>query len=274
MPANPHEYVADWGPRLGDDGVIEGLASNSGRHRVLTDAQVTACYVEARNWWLAGRQGPYTSAEELITESAVVHDIVTGAGITPETLTNNLKEFDPRFKYGPVRDRAYLDDIHRQNRIDTSQRNMERLPRDKHAVVWVDEKVMCLSKDSYRGWFVAGEEDWHWRSRVPRVQNKPVKLKYIIGVNYTLGPVFLKFFTGTTGMPADRDGHAYRVRSALEQLGALLSSNMLHCLLHSCCPAGGAALHIICSTWVQPQHTETVRQRCISQCLILCLPVC
>jgi hypothetical protein len=104
LPANSHEYVADWGPRLGDDGVIEGLASNSGRHRVLTDAQVTACFVEAHNWWLAGRQGPYTSAEELITESAVVHDIVTGAGITPETLTNNLKEFDPRFKYGPVRD--------------------------------------------------------------------------------------------------------------------------------------------------------------------------
>jgi hypothetical protein len=35
-----------------------------------------------------GRQGPYTSAEQLIAESAVVHNIVTDAGITPETLTN------------------------------------------------------------------------------------------------------------------------------------------------------------------------------------------
>jgi hypothetical protein len=274
LPSNPGEYVQIWGPRLGDDGVVEGCAHSSGRHKVLTERQVTACYVEARNWWLAGRQGPYTSAEQLIAESAVVHNIVTDAGITPETLTNNLKEFDPRFKYGVVRDRAYLDDQHRQSRIDVSAENKARLQADKAAVVWVDEKVICLSKESYMGWFSAGEEDWHWRTPVPRYNKSAAKLKYIIGVNYLLGPVWIKFFTGTSGMAADRDGCDYRVSSGLEQLGALLGSNMLQRHLHSCCPAPGAAPHIICSTWVQPQHTETVGQRCICQCLVLGLPVC
>lgn len=273
-PKNAKEYVQTWGPRLGDDGVIVGEASNSGRPRVLTDRQVTACYVEARNWWLAGRQGPYSSAEQLVAESAVVHNIVADAGITPETLTNNLKAFDPSFKYGVVRDRAYLDDQHRQARIDVSEKNKARLPADKAAVVWVDEKVICLSNETYMGWFSAGEEDWHWRTPVPRHANSAVKLKYIIGVNYLLGPVWIKFFTGTSGMPADRDGHAYRVSSCAEQLGALLSSNMVHCLLQLCCPACGAALHIICCTWVQPQHTEAGGLRCICQCLILSLLDC
>lgn len=172
LPTNPLEYLKTWGPRLGGNGLIEGYAWHSGRPRSLTDAQVTECYVEAVNWWLAGRQGPYTSAQELITENAVVHNIVEAADITPETLTKNLKEFDPRFKYGTVRDKPY------------------------------------------------------------------------------------------------------RVSSVGEQLGALLLSNMLHCLMHSCCPASGAALHIICSTRAQQQHTETVSQRCIRQCLILCLPIC
>lgn len=43
LPSNPHEYVAEWGPRLGDDGVVEGCAHNSGRHRVLTDRHGYCC---------------------------------------------------------------------------------------------------------------------------------------------------------------------------------------------------------------------------------------
>lgn len=205
-----------WGPRLLDSGEIEEYASNSGRPKTLTDAQIAACYVEARNWWLAGRAAPYASAAQLISDSTVVHTIVTDAGITSETLTRNLKEYDPHFKYGALHDRAFLDDAHRQGRIECSTVNKARFDDDKQRVVWVDEKVLCLSQETCHGWYSSAAEDYHWRLPVPTHQSKPVKIKYIIGVNYLLGPVWIKFFTGTSDMPADRDGHAYRVSSALE----------------------------------------------------------
>jgi hypothetical protein len=216
LPTNPHEYVTTWGPRLHDNGEIEDHASNRGRPKTLTVAQIATCYVECLNWWQAGRAAPYASAEQLITDNAVVHTIVTDAGITPETLTRNLKDYDPHFKYGPLHDRAYLDERHRQDRVECSMVNKERLPADKPYVVWVDEKVLCLSQETCMGWYSSAAEDYHWRLPVPTHQSKPIKIKYIIGVNYLLGPVWIKFFTGTSGMPANREGHAYVVSSALE----------------------------------------------------------
>lgn len=234
VPTNPHQFVATWGPRMDDDGNIARPAAHSGRPPKLTGEQVDTCYAQCLNWFEAGRPGPYHSVEELIRTNPAVRNIVEHTGVSGETLTRCFKSKDRHFQYGKVRSRPYLDQAHKDERVRQSQEKLQSLPQVKQWVVWVDEKVMCFSNSSAVGWFSSIAEDYAWQ--LPRLthQRQTMKLKYIIGVNYLMGPCWIKFFTGTSGMPADRDSFAYRVSSALEQLGLLLSSNMLHCLQHSC----------------------------------------
>jgi hypothetical protein len=185
-----------------------------------------------------------------------------------------MRQIDPHFQYGKVRNRPYLDAQHKQDRVTSCGEKLQVFEEHKPWVVYVDEKVMCLSQCCTRGWYSSDVDDFAWS--MPRLtrNRKTIKLKYIIGVNYQLGPVWIKFFTGTTGMPWNRPGCAYLVSSCHEQLWGFAGSNVLHCLLQGCCPAHGAAAQVISSTWVQPQHTEPKGQCCCCQCLILGLPDC
>lgn len=274
LPAKPLQYLRTWGPRMDVDGNIVPPESHAGRPRKLTDKQVHTCYAECLNWFKDGRPRPYVSAEELMTTNSVVRDITTAAGVSGETMTRHIREIDPNFQYGKLRNRPYLDKDHKDSRVASCQEKLGTFEQRKPWVVYVDEKVMCLSECCTKGWFSSSAEDYAWS--MPRLtrNRKTVKLKYIIGVNYQLGPVWIKFFTGTTGMLWNRDGHAYRVSSCLEQLGGLAGSNMLHCFLQGCCPAHGTAKQGVSSTRMQPQHTETKGQRCLGQCLTLGLPDC
>jgi hypothetical protein len=141
---------------------------------------------------------------------------------------------DPHFQYGKLRNRPYLNEQHRQQRVEGSRQKLQDFAAQKQWTVFVDEKVMCLSTCSTMGWYSSAAEDFAWS--LPRLsyRRNVMKLKYIIGVNYMIGPVWIKFFTGTSGMPGDRPGAAYQVGSCLEQLRGLASNHMLQCLLQAC----------------------------------------
>lgn len=273
LPANPHQFVALWGPRLDDAGEIESHAARSGRHPQLTEQQVATCYLQCIGWWQAGRSGPYRSVADLVSSDAIVHAIVNHSGVTNETLASSLKAFDPHLQYGKVRGRPFLDEQHRSDRMAECARKLRTFRADKRWVVWVDEKVLCFSKSSAMGWFSTNAEDYGWRLPTPKHGRQDLKIKYIIAVNYVLGPVWIKFYTGTSGMPADREGCAYRVSSHAEQHGWPVGSHVLHCHPHCCCPARAAALRVVRVTRMQPQHAETVGECCSCQCLILGLPI-
>ncbi|WIA44529.1 hypothetical protein OEZ86_007264 [Tetradesmus obliquus] len=210
VPSNPLQYMRIWGPRMDVDGNIVVPESGSGRPPKLTDAQTHTCYAECLNWYAAGRPRPYESVHALMTTNPVVRDIITAAGVSGETLTRHMRQIDPHFQYGKVRNRPYLDAQHKRDRVTSCGEKLQVFEEQKPWVVYVDEKVMCLSQCCTRGWYSSDAEDFAWS--MPRLtrNRKTIKLKYIIGVNYQLGPVWIKFFTGTTGMPWDREGCAYR----------------------------------------------------------------
>jgi hypothetical protein len=178
---------------------------------MLTGQEVRTAYVEALDWWLQGRPGPYSSAKELMSENPVVRQLVEQTGVSAKTLTRSLEQIDPRFHYGKYKEKSYLDDTHRDNRLEGVKLNRPILEKQRGLILFADEKVLCMNQEQCMGWFSNAHEDYGWKLPPVRKDNKVVKLKYIIAVNYVLGPVWIKFFTGTAGMPADRGDKSYRV---------------------------------------------------------------
>jgi hypothetical protein len=212
LPQNPWEFVKKWGNKLQSDGTIASGAALSGCKRKLTGDDVWVCYIEALDWFLRGRPGPYESAQQLMETNEVVRGIVEQSGVSARTLTRRLCEVDPKFHYGKYIGKPFLDDMHRDLRLAGVAENRPIIESNTRGlVVWSDEKVLCMNKDNGMGWFSSAHEDYGYKLPAVRHNSQVVKLKYIIAVNYIIGPVWIKFFTGTVGMPADRDGKSYRV---------------------------------------------------------------
>ncbi|WIA23048.1 hypothetical protein OEZ86_009963 [Tetradesmus obliquus] len=86
----------------------------------------------------------------------------------------------------------------------TAQSHLQVPDSELECVIWIDAKTMYMVVNSKYGWAMAGDEDTYETAFPPTLKN-PMKLKYYIAVNYRLGALLLVFYTGTTGMPADRD---------------------------------------------------------------------
>lgn len=232
LPANPWNFVQLWGPRLGSDGFIQSHAALSGQKRKLTDDDAVVLYVQALGWYDQGLPGPYESVEQFMQINEVVKHIAADTGISGRTITRRLKEIDPKFHYGKVRRKAYLDEQHRAWRLAGVEENRPIIGDRGALVVWADEKVMCMNQEKCMGWISSEHEDYAFALPIVTHQGRVVKLKYIIAVNYICGPVFFKFFTGTSGMPADRDDKAYRVSISSETAWA-------------CCLLSHAAMRVL-----------------------------
>lgn len=211
LPANCYDFVAYWGPRLGDDGQLHSHASHSGRHPRLTDEQARVCLAEAKGWWLTERQGPYETAEELIDTNPVVKSVVEDTRISPETLTRHMKQIAPKFHYGKLKSKPYLDEQHREVRMASCEEMLRKSDRHRQLVVFLDEKTLCLNQDKQMGWFSSDEEDYHYSTKPAKYKGKIISLKYLIAVNYLIGPVYITFYTGTAGLPANARGKSYLV---------------------------------------------------------------
>lgn len=210
LPTNCYEFVQYWGPRLNDSGEIASHASLSGRHSKLSDLEVKVCWLEAIEWWLHGRSGPYQSVAELIETNPTVQAIMEQAGVRGETLITRIKAFDPGFKFGKTRPKPYLDEQHKENKVAACEENLKDFKDKKPYIIFVDEKVLCFNDDHCMGWFSTNAEDYHYRMPPQTYQRHISKFKYIIAVNYWGGPLWIRFFTGTASF---KPQHQYKVSS-------------------------------------------------------------
>lgn len=216
LPANVREFVAAWGPCLNEDGTIRSGASRSGRKRKLTDAQVEACYEQASNWAQLGRSRPYGSMQEMVETNPVVKGVVQATGVTAGTLAKKMKLMHPTFGWKQVAIKDILTPEHKLQRLSACKRMLAMPERALQLVVWIDAKSMILTVTKRHGWVDTRVRDYEERKRPPQQQGKIINLKYYIAVSPLLGPLWLRFCTGTTGMPWNRDGKAYKVRLMLQ----------------------------------------------------------
>lgn len=212
LPPGPSSYVALWGPRMLADGSVAGRASKSGRKRKLTNEQVAACHEEASRWFEHGAPGPYGSATQFCTTNAVGQRVIADAGCEPATLFREMKKMYPGFGYKQVAVKDILTPNHKSERVAACEGMRGLTAPELHRVVWLDAKSMILVVAKRRAWVDAFVRDYEERMRPPQQGSQIINLKYYIAVSPLLGPFWLRFITGTTGMPWNRPGKSYRVR--------------------------------------------------------------
>lgn len=210
-PDEPTGFVKTWGPYWVENNNVEGKSSNSGRKRKLKDEQLQQVLGELLGWKEAGMKGPYTSVAELLENSTVAAELVSSAGVSHDTLIRRLKELNPNLQYLKLGVKPGHSTRQLEDRYFTAAGHLEEPASVRHRVIFIDAKTMYMKVSSRYGWVDCTVEDT-FSTSFPASMKNPMALKYYIAVNYKMGKVLLVFYTGTTGMPADRDpAHPYLV---------------------------------------------------------------
>lgn len=212
-PAAIRSFIRYWGKKHQKYGTVKGHASNSGRIRKLTRAQAKRCLDKALGWKKDGRSGPYSSVDNLISKCPEVKQMIQETGACPRTLMRAMKQLCPTFSYKKLTVKAKLSAQQKLDRVAVCKKHLQVPDKTLETVLWIDAKTMYMNITHRYGWVDAAEEDVFETNRPATRKSNVIKLKYYIAVNARLGAVYLGFYTGTTGMPAERDGKTYLVSS-------------------------------------------------------------
>jgi hypothetical protein len=253
LPLAPASFVRYWGEPWPKVKSVAGRASRSGRPRLVTDKQAKRCVDVVLQWREDGLSGPYKSIRHLINTSTYVKGLVEANSASPRTLARAMQRVCPTLSYKKLVVKAKLTAKHKEDRVAVCKQHLEASDDTLETVVWVDAKTMLMNITHRYGWVDCLKEDVFETTRASTRKSNIIKLKYYIAVNARLGPVMLAFYTGTTGMPAERDGVTYLVSSTNVQLRAMVVLLFMHCLLDGLSPAPAAAL---LRSRYQPHHTE------------------
>jgi hypothetical protein len=236
VPKDARGFVQYWGRYFKQHNDVAGAASNSGRKRKLTDAQAEILALELLNWAQAGRKGPYKSIKELRKHSPVAAHIISTTEASDQLVVAAIKKVEPRFTYKLLTVKQKLTPNQRKARLRVAQQHMRVRARTLQRVVWIDAKTMYMTIKTRRGWVLVDNEEPFETTR-PASKKNPTTLRYYIAVNYLAGTVYIRFITGTTGMPADRDpSRPYLVSSCHIKPGGLVCLHVSHSQFDCCTP--------------------------------------
>lgn len=204
VPRDPDGFVRYWGCNWLMLASVAGKASNSGRRRKLSDPQLAQLLDIIVNWRREGRTGPYRCMKEVKQYSQLARSIIAAADCSTNTLRRRLKQYCPSLVYKKLWVKPKLTSKHKDARYDTCCILLAHDDNTLEKVVWIDAKTMHMTITNRKGWVLLGSEDI-FETIHPPSKKKPIVLKYYIAVNHRIGKVGLIFYTGTTGMKADRD---------------------------------------------------------------------
>lgn len=256
VPANPRQFIRYWRGRLTPSGQIEGRSHNSGRYPHISVQMVEAAYQGIINWRATGRTRPYSSKRDCEHNCPEVRQVLSDTGVTMSTLVRRIKAVHPNFQFKKLRVRWQLTDANKQSRLDICRSLLQSFRTLLHRVVFVDAKTVWMWEEDVYGWVDTTVPNSVEGIKPAYSQGRVIHLKYYAAVNSRLGPVFIKFYTGTTGMTNNHDGHNYQVSLCHEQLGLSLGPHMLQGFFQPGCPfsnlsikAGDGLIH------THPQYT-------------------
>lgn len=211
-PANVHDYVRTWGPRLDDNGAISDRAAHAGRPAMLAPMMVEACY----NAIIEGKPGtkpePYVSPDDINENCSVVRGVLEDTGATLATLLKRIHERHPGFGRRQLHTRWTLTAANCQERKRVCGKLLLLSPSELDRVVFIDAKTIWMTSNTVYGYVDTNTSNKFEHIHPARWRGQIVRVKYYAAVHSKLGPVWINFYTGTTGMPAQRDGHHYKVR--------------------------------------------------------------
>jgi ribosomal protein L21E len=217
---------------------------------------VESAYQGIIGWRAAGRHRPYASKLDCAQQCPEVRQVLSDSGVTIDTLFKRIEEVHPNFHFKKLRIRWKLTDANKQERDNICQQLLQEFRHLLHRVVFVDAKTVWMWEEEIWGWVDTSVPNFCQGIKPAYSQGKIIHLKYYAAVHSKLGPLWIKFYTGTTGMAYNHDGHNFKVGSCSKQLGQAFSLHMHHCLLQLLGPhrlLSRVTCHILIHP--QPQHT-------------------
>lgn len=274
-PKNPINFVRRWQGRVTPQGKIQYRAHKAGRKSQLTAAQVEAAYKAIINWEAAGRSRPYNSAHEIENDCGPVKKLLAKTGVRVDTLIHRIKAVHPRFGREKLGARWALSEENQQERLAVALELSNTDHSELQKVVHLDAKTVHMVEEAIYGYVDLGVGYTVAGIKPARKGGKVIKLKYYAAVNAKLGAFFIRFYTGTTDMPATRDGLNYKVSSAAKQLWFVACFHIGQSMFQLSFPFCSTLAGVTAPPFhPQPQHTPPLPHCCICIATVLELPVC
>lgn len=267
LPEAPSKFVRYWGEQYATNNHWRGNAGCSGRKPLIPHEAAKQCVDAVLNWREAGLAGPYRSLRDLIAKSEVVADIMQQTGASQRTLARAMQRLCPTLSYKRLVVKAKLTATHKQQRVAVCSKHLQVPDSTLETVVWIDAKTMHMNITDRYGWVDSSKEDIYETTHSSTKKSNIIKLKYYIAVNARLGAVLLVFNTGTTGMPAERDGKTYLVGLCNVEFSRPPSISITDGLLDFLQPSPASALSGVSH---QPHHTVSSLHCRSSQCMVSC----
>jgi hypothetical protein len=262
-PKDAEGYCPRWNKQYDDKGDVEGNASNSGRKPKISKGAAAQLVEEIKNWAEYKRTGPFSSIRQLQQTSPTARAILQEADAAISTIIRAVQAFEPKLQYELLVYKQRLTAKQMAERVRVALLHITISLKQLELVVWIDAKTMYMQLKSRHGWVIHGEAVPIPTTR-PMGKKDPITLKYYIGVCGRTGAVFLRFYTGTTGMKADRNpSRPYLVSSDNVQLPCLTVDSCSQCLQNACLPARAAAVLVFGS---QPNHLKPLPHSSSCQC--------
>jgi hypothetical protein len=193
------------------------------------------------NWAKFGLKGPFSSLKQLKKASPRAKAILEAADAATSTVIKVLRKIEPKLAYKNLAVKQKLTRSQRAARLRVATHHITVKDKRLECVVWIDAKTMYMTIKTRWGWVRVDDEDIFETTR-PASKKNPITLRYYIGVCARAGAVFLMFYTGTTGMKADRDPTLiFLVSSGHVKLSLPLGCCIINSLVNSFSPAACAA---------------------------------
>ena len=242
LPANTYNYVEKWGPRLRQDGSIEGREAHAGRPAQLSSWHVTEAYNAAVAWKDQGRNRPYESADQLAELCPGFRQVLGETGVAASTLIKRIQQLYPHFHRARLKARHVLTAHEMAARVSICKQLVSLERQVLLRVVFLDMKTIFMSEDHAYGWLDTSKSAEYGASKPLRDQGQVLRLKYYGACNAILGPCFIQFVTGTTGITAHQGDKHYKVGSCAEPLGGPACSHVYHCFMQLQSPLSSKGL--------------------------------
>lgn len=241
VPEDDRHFVQYWGAAYEKHGHVKGKAANCGRKPKLSDKDAELLIADLMNWASFGLTGPFKSLTQLKSKSPRAKAILQAADACTTTVISALKKIEPKLAYKKLTVKQRLSRKQKEARLRVALKHIKERDTLLDRVVWIDAKTMYMTIKTRCGW-VRVDDEVPFETTRPGSKKKPITLRYYIGVCGRAGAVFLIFYTGTTGMPANRDpNHIYLVSSPHVQLRLLLGYCCCNGPLDRLAPAGATA---------------------------------
>jgi hypothetical protein len=206
-PTDAAGFVDRWGSSWAKEHSVKGHASNSGRKHKLSKEDTQVVVGNLKRGRADEEGGPFGSIKECRDECPEVRELLQARNVSASTVYRAVHRECPELAYKDLNIKPKHTQKQLDSRYEIAAGNLEQITdnfRVAERVIWIDAKTMYMRVHSKKGWVIPSEKDTFETTLAPTLK-KPKVLRYYIAVNYLLGAVLLVFYTGTTGMPADRD---------------------------------------------------------------------